>query len=285
MISQKSLFIETLHSKYARALTYENFHRTYVKKGSKEAGAKDVPDSMDEFARQREYMERSLQTLKKRAMKNEEAVKINNVKKASENAMLIDELNALRRDKRLLEVKVQELTCDLQSTKRVRSRASHDAPSSPSGAELPSATSTMPPAGKRPGSSGRGSAGAGVAPPSSSMTSPGPSRPTSKGGRVHKGNALSWNELVSSERAKVAAMLTQLDENNREIEGQRYEIKRLREQVQMLLQRAPLESDMGAEMDNRSYTAPLHRDPTPDVPAGGLLPRERSKSSLGVKGR
>ncbi len=82
-------------------------YRTYVKKGSKEAGAKDVPDSMDEFARQREYMERSLQTLKKRAMKNEDAVKFNNVKKASENAMLIDELNALRRDKRMLEVRVR----------------------------------------------------------------------------------------------------------------------------------------------------------------------------------
>ena len=86
-------------------------YRTYVKKGSKEPGAKDVPDSMDEFARQREYMERSLQTLKKRAMKNEEAVKMNNVKKASENAMLIDELNALRRDKRMLEVRSRVRAC------------------------------------------------------------------------------------------------------------------------------------------------------------------------------
>ena len=49
-----------------------------------------------------------------------------------------------------------------------------------------------------------------MAPPSSNLTTPGPSRPTSKGGRVHKGNALSWNELVSSERAKVAAMLSQV---------------------------------------------------------------------------
>jgi chromosome segregation ATPase len=81
-------------------------YRTYVKKGSKEAGSKDVPDAMDEFARQREYMERSLETLKKRAIKNEEAVKINNVKKAAENAILIDELNGLRREKRLLEVKL-----------------------------------------------------------------------------------------------------------------------------------------------------------------------------------
>jgi hypothetical protein len=97
-------------------------YRTYVKKGSKEAGSKDVPDSMDEFARQRDYMERSLETLKKRALKNEEAVKFNNVKKASENALLIDELNSLRREKHHLEIKVQELTCEVQSVKRVRSR-------------------------------------------------------------------------------------------------------------------------------------------------------------------
>lgn len=36
-------------------------------------------------------------------------------------------------------------------------------------------------------------------------------------------------------------MLAQLDDNNREIEQQRYEIKRLREQVQLLLQRAPVD--------------------------------------------
>jgi hypothetical protein len=110
---------------------------------------------------------------------------------------------------------------------------------------------------------------------------------------VHKGNALSWNELVSSERAKVAAMLSQLDENNREIEGQRYEIKRLREQVQMLLQRAPIDADMlgaglSSEPDFRSATAPGHRagttTPGPAVGdgAGGAL-RERSRSSMGVK--
>jgi len=32
-------------------------------------------------------------------------------------------------------------------------------------------------------------------------------------------------------RKQVQGLLEQLDENNREIEGQRYEIKRLREQV------------------------------------------------------
>lgn len=99
---------------------------------------------------------------------------------------------------------------------------------------------------------------------------------------------------------KVAAMLTQLDENNREIEGQRYEIKRLREQVQMLLQRAPVDAAGlgsagtgvtaagGEEDDYRSATAPLHR-PGVSTPGpasgvgGGAGLRERSRSSMGVK--
>ncbi len=37
--------------------------------------------------------------------------------------------------------------------------------------------------------------------------------------------------LTHGVRLQVAAMLAQLDDNNREIEGQRFEIKRLREQA------------------------------------------------------
>lgn len=76
-----------------------------MRKSAKEVGVKEVPDAMDEFARQRDHMEKSLATLKHRASKNEMAVKANNQKKALENAVLIDELNELRREKRLLEVR------------------------------------------------------------------------------------------------------------------------------------------------------------------------------------
>jgi len=245
-------------------------YRTYVKKGSKEQGARDVPDSMDEFARQREYMERSLETLKKRATKNEEAVKINNQKKSAENALLIDELNSLRREKRLLEVKVQEMQSELQLQNAQRMRRGRSGSADEEGRPLRSETPT-----------------------SAANAS---SRPPSKGGRVHKGSALSMNEQVSNERAKVMAMLQQLDESNREIEGQRFEIKRLREQVQILLQRAPLadaqfmevmgmggSGDMAAHMgdtipENRSATAPLQR-PGATPPIGQLV-KERSRSSM-----
>ena len=76
----------------------------------------------------------------------------------------------------------------------------------------------------------------------------------------------------------------------------RYEIKRLREQVQMLLQRAPVEMDFQRqEMQDSddgndrggAHTAPLQRPGTITPAAigegGGVLPRERSRSSLAGK--
>lgn len=94
-------------------------------------------------------------------------------------------------------------------------------------------------------------------------------------------------------------MLQQLDENNREIEGQRYEIKRLREQVQILLQRAPLADNTfmdvmglggvpmttGLEEDQRAQSAaPLQRPGSTPAPGmAGRDMRERSKSSMAAK--
>ena len=149
--------------------------------------------------------------------------------------MLIDELNALRRDKKYLENKVQQLIGDMQRQK------------GPDGGESGVALPT-PEAGARRGGSKSGASpapskldisprddfmdGSGIAIASSNTRAV----LKSSSGKVHKGQALSWGEVVQSERGKVAAMLQQLDENNREIEQQRSEIRRLRQQVQMLVQ-------------------------------------------------
>jgi len=213
-------------------------YRTYVKKGSNEAGGpKDVPDAMDEFARQREHLEKSLSTLRHRGEKNEQAVASHNHKRTVENAMLIDELNALRRDKKYLENKVQQLIGDMQRQK------------GPEGSEL-GVTLPTPEVGSRRGglksSSGPSPAPSklDISPRDDFMDTSGIAIASSNTrtivksstGKVHRGQALSWGEVVQSERGKVAAMLQQLDENNREIEQQRSEIRRLRQQVQMLVQ-------------------------------------------------
>ena len=238
-------------------------YRTYVKKGSKEAGSRDVPDSMDEFARQREYMERSLTTLKKRAGKNEEAMQVNNHKKAAENAMLIDELNALRRDKRMLESKVSELTVEMQTMRG-------------GGGGKPTRGGDSPSLSQSVASQRRSLAG------SQRTESPAPAtssagRPGTQSGMGSRLRGSQRSEQIWSERAKVQGLLEQLDENSREIEGQRYEIKRLREQVQALLARAPLEDAAGAATlqltdQARSNTAPPPRGATATPLGGGRRP-------------
>merc|ERR1712070_295622 len=52
----------------------------------------------------------------------------------------------------------------------------------------------------------------------------------------YKGSARQWEEMTS-DRARMAEMAIRLDENNREIEMQKLEIRRLHEQVRMLLRR------------------------------------------------
>merc|ERR1712195_362450 len=52
----------------------------------------------------------------------------------------------------------------------------------------------------------------------------------------YKGSARQWEEMTS-DRARMAEMAIRLDENNREIEMQKLEIRRLREQDRKLWQR------------------------------------------------
>jgi WD40 repeat protein len=207
-------------------------YRTYVKKGSNESGGvKDVPDAMDEFARQREHLEKSLSTLRHRGEKNEQAVSSHNHKRTVENAMLIDELNALRRDKKYLENKVQQLIGDMQREKGPD--AAVTLPTPDSGARRSASRHGPSPAAAKLDSSPRDDlVGSGILISSTNTRE----SVKSSSGKVHKGQALSWGEVVQSERGKVAAMLQQLDENNREIEQQRSEIRRLRQQVQALVQ-------------------------------------------------
>jgi WD40 repeat protein len=210
-------------------------YRTYVKKGSSESGGpKDVPDAMDEFARQREHLEKSLSTLRHRGEKNEQAVASHNHKRTVENALLIDELNALRRDKKYLENKVQQLIGDMQREKGPDGgQGGGMLPTPEAGARRSVSRNGPSPAPSKLDSSPRDDLGSSGIMIASSNTR---DAPKLSSGKVHKGQALSWGEVVQSERGKVAAMLQQLDENNREIEQQRSEIRRLRQQVQLLVQ-------------------------------------------------
>ncbi len=181
----------------------KQLYRTYVKKQPQLQGPSEVEEGLDEFARQRAYLEKSLSTLRTRSQKNETAMKLSSVKRASENAELIAELNSLRKEKHDLELRCTELTNEIQRSKM-------QSPTSMETRSKPLATAEALPEAPRA---------------------------QSRGKRIHHGTSLTWNEIVSTERSKVATMLQQLDENNREIEQQRLEIKRLREQIRVLVER------------------------------------------------
>ena len=91
------------------------------------------------------------------------------------------------------------------------------------------------------GGGGPGSYGLWASRPSSG----GGSRGLSSSGRIVRGTTKQLDEL-SNVRVKMGELLSQLDDNNREMSMQRREIKRLREQVRMLATRgAPPGPGMG----------------------------------------
>jgi len=156
-------------------------------------------------------------------------------KKVGENQQLLDEVNVLRVNNRHLKGRVHSLESQLEllearnkPRKTLTGGAASTVRSKPPGSasrtrtDSASAADTLPAVGdgfgggRRVSSSGGGGGGL---------------RATASAGQLMKGSALS----NSRERAKMAEMMAQLDDNNREIGAQRTEIRRLREQVQMLV--------------------------------------------------
>merc|ERR1712070_1073434 len=96
----------------------------------------------------------------------------------------------------------------------------------------------------------------------------------------YKGSARQWEEMTS-DRARMSEMAIRMDENNREIEMQKLEIRRLREQVRMLLRRGSL----GAGQDPMNDLPPVADIPTRASPdRSQLKSREFSPDLPGAQG-
>eukprot|EP00964_Phaeocystis_antarctica_P153293 scaffold121496_cov75-Phaeocystis_antarctica.AAC.1 len=157
-----------------------------------------------EFTQQRQYMERALGALKTRVGRTEEKTQQDFQKKVGENTMLIKECNALRTDNKDLKYQNAQLHTELQQQSR-------------SGAQAP--MRRQPSAGAlRPSTAGRLG--------SESL----PSMRADSGGA--RGQLLKGSASVSGrERAKMAEMLVAQNQSRTEVEMQRSEIQRLREQA------------------------------------------------------
>lgn len=186
-------------------------------------------------------MERAIDTLKGRVSRSEDKRTFDQKRKVGENQTLLHEVNALRVENKDLKGRVHSLNAQLELA---------DQRTKPRVAGAP----RMPPAGAGAASISRprtGSAGGARAPIDHASTESLPAvgdgstnrlsaattsmRPSASVGQLARGSALAG----SRERSKVAEMLAQLDENNREIGAQRNEIRRLRDQVSSLMSAAP----------------------------------------------
>jgi len=282
-----TLFIRDLHKLVTEAEPVQwkdglrKLHHTYVtskkeilKQMEEWTGQSD--EIVSEFTRQREYMERTLDTLRKKSDKTEVRTKEDLQRKVVENAMLIQEINNLRRDKKHLTLKLQELESRMayQNQKEKANRRGDSRGDSRGGDESAGGAKGGTPGGgaiQRPTATrgSDGTAASGVSNyRSAGRATPFDQRDMKKG--PYKGSARQWEEMTS-DRARMAEMAIRLDENNREIEMQKLEIRRLREQVRMLLRRG---SQAVAEMPDGGMDFGGNPDAGGPAERGALRSRE-----------
>ncbi|XP_005410690.1 PREDICTED: cilia- and flagella-associated protein 57 isoform X1 [Chinchilla lanigera] len=93
-----------------------------------------------EYARQREYLERNLATLKKKVVKEGELHRTDYVRIMQENVSLIKEINELRRELKFTRSQVYDLEAALKLSKKIQPP---EVSETVSGRDQPSATTTM----------------------------------------------------------------------------------------------------------------------------------------------
>mmetsp|Transcript_38583 Transcript_38583/g.62503 ORF Transcript_38583/g.62503 Transcript_38583/m.62503 type:complete len:1299 (+) Transcript_38583:248-4144(+) len=221
-----SMFGEDLHvivaslesSKWREAI--KQLHRTYVRK---EGLAKlEHLGQNEEFARQREYMERQLLTAKVRGEMMEHAQHSDLQKKLTENSFLLTEVNTLRQANRAQQKEIDGLRVKLSDMEAATCGETMRPKTESLSASVILRSATPPALRSRP---------------SSAVNTPRSSSATVRRGKVQKGSTMIWGDIVANERNKVTELMGELGENNREIEIQRKEISRLREQVRDLIRR------------------------------------------------
>mmetsp|Transcript_108172 Transcript_108172/g.186736 ORF Transcript_108172/g.186736 Transcript_108172/m.186736 type:complete len:1368 (-) Transcript_108172:213-4316(-) len=206
-------------------------------------------DKTQEFERQRDYMEAQLASMKKQSSRKEEHLRNDNVRKTGENALLVKEINDLRHEKKVLATKLALTEMNLKEAKALAAQQQRG-PSSPTPAGYSTGLNSKTPDSMYGGGTidhgGRSTAWGSA--PSRATTyghtpSPAPSR---QSGKLVKGSTRSLRDLSQMDPNKVAEIVATVERNNAEMAKQQEEIRRLRDFVQHLLQRADQEKPLSA---------------------------------------
>jgi len=227
-------------------------YRTYVKRDSMEleTSADDL-QVQAEFTQQRQYMERALQALKTSVGRTEEQTRVDFTKKVAENEKLINECNRLRKE-------TKELRAQLAALRQEQLQTPARRPTTSAGV-------------LRPGTPGKSVESL---PPAEPHMSPALAGANKAGrGQLFKGSA----SVSGRDRNKLAELTLLTENQQRELEIQRAEIRRLREQVRVLLSHSGATGtapEQDAESINRPQSSQEARAPLPDARSGN--PRAQS---------
>ena len=232
----------------------KTIYRTYVKRDTAEleTSAEDL-QVQAEFTQQRQYMERALQALKTSVGRTEEQTRLDFREKVAENEKLIGECNRLRKE-------TKELRAQLASVRQEQLQAGGPA-------RQPSAS-----AGRlRPGTAG---ASSGMLPPPEALAANVLSGGSKKGlrGQLFKGSA----SVSGRDRSRMAEMQLQNEDSQRELEMQRAEIRRLREQVHVLLSHSGATGTMASDDVDRVAERPQSSQETRAPNSAPCNPRAHS---------
>lgn len=96
------------------------YHKYCIEASAKEETLNDT-DPQQEYARQREYLERTVTSLRKKQSKDQVMHKMDNVRIMQENVVLISEINSLRRDIQMIKQKEKALEVGLKNNKSMNS--------------------------------------------------------------------------------------------------------------------------------------------------------------------
>ena len=223
--------------------------------GSGESGAlHDDVATVQEALRQRRHMERTTSTLK-HALKSKETQLHKQTKLSlAQNSLLINECNNLRKENKTLKIDLHKSQERLKVLERAgkKKAAGTDgksglAPLKARGAKAAKGkgASATPYQRRQQFGSGGPAGGAPL------LGAPRPDDVGAHRGMLGKRGLAHGSTKIFSEnalqQAKMSTLLRQLDENTREMDMQRIEIRRLREQVKLLVQQ------LGPELDDSSY--------------------------------
>eukprot|EP01028_Stygiella_incarcerata_P005238 TRINITY_DN222_c0_g1_i3.p1 TRINITY_DN222_c0_g1~~TRINITY_DN222_c0_g1_i3.p1 ORF type:complete len:1466 (-),score=513.63 TRINITY_DN222_c0_g1_i3:1193-5590(-) len=262
-IMEKEKFISLLQTELTRAIELtdpsewkekiRDIYRRFVVSDTKIRAEEIDPEreKVKEFDRQRTFLERYGKSISHKVSHVESSSRSNAKKRLKENHQLMEEVNMLRRQNHDLFVQLKQL----QSEQRMGILTGGAPPgaSGSSGVGMPAIEKKgSGDVGRRKAASARDPRKKGFA----SLLGLEPSDRSSlrsakfQKGRIARGSSLASSSLDKQTASQVSSLLTQIEENNRLIEMQRYEIKRLREQVQFLLEKTK-EYSMMATMERR----------------------------------